>query len=117
MPYTPFPNVSGQKSPGGGVTVKMYRDDFPHKYVPTNVAPIYQLEYSVLDGIIWYNLSPVDGSPFIDVARKVQVGGEGMCPVLQCGPGQTTQCDWHKDGNLELNVKTCVAMDINLWLC
>ncbi|KAF2814309.1 uncharacterized protein BDZ99DRAFT_459997 [Mytilinidion resinicola] len=42
----------------------------------------YEVEYSCKDSRTWYDLSSLDGSPFVTNRRFVQVGDAGQCPTI-----------------------------------
>ncbi|KAF2281471.1 uncharacterized protein EI97DRAFT_454662 [Westerdykella ornata] len=72
---------------------------------------VYQLEYNVdVNGIVWYNLSSDDGSPFTSEARFLTVG-EG-CMYMYCRPGdEPAVCDWPH------HLGSCSARDVRFYLC
>ena len=56
----------------------------------------YQLESTIKDGVAYYDLSAVDGDPFLAYKRTaVFPNGDHTtnCPVLHCEPGETS-CEW-----------------------
>ncbi|KAF2431446.1 hypothetical protein EJ08DRAFT_188151 [Tothia fuscella] len=99
----------------GGTTMKVQLVPGPKSLGALNgQPPIYQVEYAVSNnqvhtGLLWYNLSPVDGSPFDGKHRSLQ--GPGSCHKLECDDGQDYHdCDWWADptqANREMNVEVC----------
>jgi hypothetical protein len=94
----------------GGVTIKLSTEN--NKYVPG--TQIYQIEYSIKDGSLWYDRSHVDGSPFAGVPRYMSVGPDGACESIFC-PAGSEDCEW-QPGNI--NVSRCDVQDyIRVWIC
>jgi len=77
----------------------------------TNLQEPYQIEWSTdLNGIIWYDLSAVDGNPFLGYRRFMQVAsGNESCHSLLCLPGETA-CEWPA-------MHDCLDGDIAFTLC
>ncbi|KAK8074582.1 hypothetical protein PG997_009245 [Apiospora hydei] len=73
----------------------------------------YQLESTISNGIAYYDLSAINGDPFLAYQRTAVFPGPGhhtACPVLHCEPGQT-DCEWPR-------LETCNSTgEILLVLC
>ncbi|KAK0333963.1 hypothetical protein LTR91_021868 [Friedmanniomyces endolithicus] len=100
---------------GGGVSIKLSKDAVLN---PTNT---YQVEYSQAankDGrmAIWYDISRLNGDPFLNEKRYMQVDWDAsVCPNLYSGPG-STGADWSAgDTNTQ---KECEEVgDVYFYLC
>ena len=57
------------------------------------MSHVYQIEYSVTDGEVWYDLSAVDGTPFATNRRYLRVGSDGARPYLWCD-ASVSSCEW-----------------------
>jgi hypothetical protein len=106
VPFQPVPDSSG------GISVKFGLDPSDKN----QAGRVYQAEYSVAAGEIWYNWSHVDGAPLQNVRRSMTVGGGGECPQSICEAGSDS-CDWYAANGLEYNVFKCGAMDIVMRFC
>ncbi|KAK5626400.1 hypothetical protein RRF57_002115 [Xylaria bambusicola] len=68
----------------------------------------FQMEVNIQFGITWFDLSAVDGDPFLAYHRYAEVDS-GLCP-LDCPP-YTKNCEWP----VQL---TCLTMnDSTMYLC
>jgi hypothetical protein len=108
VPFSPVEND------GGGVTVKFSKA--PNTKYTT--AKIYQAEYSVRNGRIWYNFSHVNGDPLRNVTREMWIGNHtpGSCDVIYCASG-SENCDWYASAGLEYNVHNCKADNVGICFC
>lgn len=81
-----------------------------------SIHNVYQVEYSMdYDDSVWYDLSSLDGDPFHDVARFIEVDpSPKWCKRMYCGPGHGPQdCDWpHKP-----ETRCAPAADVKFYLC
>lgn len=69
----------------------------------------YQLEVAEAAGILYYDLSNIDGDPFRPYTRVASLPGT-TCPMLYCAPGDTS-CEWPF-------LETCTTeADIVMTLC
>jgi hypothetical protein len=73
-----------------------------------NMSYVYQIEYSVTDDEVWYDLSAVDGTLATN-RRYPQVGPDGACPYLWCD-ASVSSCEWPI-------MIYCAAPDMRFWLC
>ena len=91
---------------GSGVSVIVARQD------PVTGGDRLQFEYSVSGANVFYDLSIIDGDPFV-AEGFVLFPGDASCPTLRCAPGdgtcggaygagQTKVCSANR--NLQLNV-------------
>jgi hypothetical protein len=88
----------------GSVTVKFQTS-------PT-LQHVYQAEYALKAGKIWYNWSAVDGSPLIGLKRVLQIGDGLFCANSICEAGSSS-CDWGKDASgKDYNIFSYVSADI-----
>ncbi|KAK1052499.1 hypothetical protein LTR12_015696 [Friedmanniomyces endolithicus] len=100
---------------GGGVSIKLSKD------AVLNPANTYQVEYSQAankDGrmAIWYDISGLNGDPFLDEERYVQVNWDAsVCPNLYSGPGPTG-ADW-SSGNTNTQKESENVGDVYFYLC
>ncbi|KAK7511861.1 uncharacterized protein IWZ02DRAFT_509552 [Phyllosticta citriasiana] len=89
-----------KNSPDGGLCVKLQHDEDG-----SFDSDIYQIEVSETDGPmgmdsddgseghLWYDLSTVNGRPWRDRWRRLELEGSRGCPVLECAPGGD-ECEW-----------------------
>ncbi|KAF2202131.1 hypothetical protein GQ43DRAFT_471170 [Delitschia confertaspora ATCC 74209] len=120
-PTKPAP-VSGVKyiAPGGE-----FENPFKHKddacshtirssTQQDQTANVYQVEYSVRDGNIWYDLSDIDGHPLLQYKRSLEVKQVGceriFCDAKQGLAGSGPDCEWPY-------FQTCKSGDIEFYLC
>ena len=91
---------------GSGVSIIIARQD------PATFGDRLQFEYSVSGTNVFYDLSIIDGDPFV-AEGFVLFPGDASCPTLRCAPGdaacggssgagQTKVCSANR--NLQLNV-------------
>jgi hypothetical protein len=93
----------------GGVTVKF--NTVPDESV------VYQAEYSIRNGLVWYNWSGVNGSPLINFRREMQIGDGTTCAQSICEPGSNS-CNWYEDASgANYNIYSCPVEDIVMNIC
>ncbi|KAK8184967.1 hypothetical protein HDK77DRAFT_318528 [Phyllosticta capitalensis] len=93
-----------KNSADGGLCVKLQHDE-----EGSFDGEIYQIEVSETDGPmgmssgtgddkdkgghIWYDMSTVNGKPWRERWRRLELEGPRGCPVLECSPG-SDDCEW-----------------------
>jgi hypothetical protein len=71
---------------------------FPVKVSRYPGGPVYQFEmnWAQENDLTWYNLSNLDGNPFIDYSRMI-TGPEWRCPAIRCEAGDNSEaCNYPK---------------------
>ncbi|KAF2745969.1 hypothetical protein M011DRAFT_128583 [Sporormia fimetaria CBS 119925] len=103
---TGWTNMTYALNDNCGHTIKLSRTlDFE--------GEIYQIEYSVDKGIVWYNLSAIDGDPFWEVQRALEVQGS-QCERLVCEAGENeVGCAWP----LMADCRARMGNDVRFVLC
>jgi hypothetical protein len=99
-------NITRPVHPNCGQTIKL-------SPTPDFAGDIYQIEYCVEGGVVWYNLSAIDGDPFWRVARKLEVLGRG-CESIVCPAGEReSTCNWPTMGDCPART----GNDVRFFLC
>ncbi|KAK7536938.1 uncharacterized protein J3D65DRAFT_358924 [Phyllosticta citribraziliensis] len=89
-----------KNSPDGGLCIKLQHDE-----EGSFDSDIYQIEVSETDGPmgmnsgdgegghLWYDMSTVNGKPWRERWRRLELEGPRGCPVLECAPHHE-DCEW-----------------------
>jgi len=99
----------------GGVSIKLSKDAM------LNPANTYQVEYSQAANkngnmAVWYDISGLNGDPFLDEKRYMQVNWDAnVCPNLYSGPG-SSGADW-SSGNTNTQKECEDVGDVYFYLC
>ena len=97
----------------GGVSIKLSPNTIQSAYDSDNIA---QFEYT-LDGMIWYDISLINGNPFKDGGMTL-IPGESSCPTKYCAPELDTCSDAYMVWNDDHATGACASgSDTTFVLC
>ena len=105
------------KTGGGGISIKIAINATTLYTWPNPPVPITQLEYTLGGGKIWYDVSNINGYPFVDNGLNLTTSDNGG-PVVKCPP-KVAHCDgaYNKPDDDHATGATADSADLIMVLC